>query len=116
MRLLVFMAVIYFLFFHEYESNNIFSNISESAKQIVGSDDCRSYSDFTCNQLENSNYNVYFWFPNSNKEYFLGQSYSLSMCGSMARNYAYEKNVSNKNWDYICCLEANGSSCAEKHR
>lgn len=81
-----------------------------------GSDSCKSYSDFTCSQLENSDYNVYFWFPDNDKEYFLGRSTSLSMCGSMARNYAYEKNVTYEDWDYICCLNTDGSSCKEKHR
>ena len=27
-----------------------------------------------------------------------------------------DKNVSSRNWDYICCLDKDGSSCKEKHR
>jgi len=115
--LIIITAVFYFLFIYDYGyNNNIVSQVSENAKQLVGSDSCRSYSDYTCKQLENSNYNVYFWFPDNDREYFLGNSSSLSMCGSMARNYAYDKNVSSKNWDYICCLDKDGSSCKEKHR
>jgi hypothetical protein len=117
MKWLIIIAAIYFLFFYDYgDNNNIASQFSESAKQFVGTDSCRSYSDFTCKQLENSNYNVYFWYPDSEKEYYLGKSTSLSMCGSMANNYAYDKNVFSRNWDYICCLDKDGSSCKEKHR
>lgn len=78
-------------------------------------DSCRAYSAYTCKQLENSSYNVYFYWP-SNKEAYLGQSYSLSSCGDMANSFAYQNNVSNSDWGYICCLKKDGSSCAEKHR
>lgn len=78
-------------------------------------DSCKAYSDYTCKQLENSSYNVYFYWP-SDKEEYLGQSYSLSGCGDMASNFAYQKDVSSSDWGYICCLMKDGSSCAEKHR
>lgn len=35
-------------------------------------DSCKAYSDYTCKQLENSSYNVYFYWP-SDKEEYLGQ-------------------------------------------
>ena len=78
-------------------------------------DSCKQYSDYTCKQLENSSYNVYFYWPNDKEEY-LGQSYSLSGCGDTAYDFAYRKNISNKNWGYICCLITKNSGCAEKHR
>ena len=78
-------------------------------------DTCRAYSAYTCKQLENSSYNVYFYWP-SDKEEYLGQSYSLSGCGDMASSFASQKDISNSNWGYICCLMKDGSSCAEKHR
>ena len=88
----------------------------ETIKQYTGTDSCRSYSDYTCDQLENSNYNVYFYFPDETENY-LGQSNSLSSCGNIANNYAYTKNLSqNRDWGYICCLITKDSSCAEKHR
>ena len=78
-------------------------------------DSCKQYSDYTCKQLENSPYNVYFYWPNDREEY-LGQSSSLSQCGDMAVNFSYSKEVQNENWGYICCLITKNSSCAEKHR
>lgn len=78
-------------------------------------DSCKAYSDYTCKQLEKSSYNVYFYWP-SDKEEYLGQSYSLSGCGDMASSFASQKDISNSNWGYICCLMKDGSSCAEKHR
>ena len=78
-------------------------------------DSCKAYSDYTCKQLENSSYNVYFYWP-SDKEEYLGQSYSLSGCGDKASSFAYQKDVSSSIWGYICCLMKDGSSCAEKHR
>ena len=90
--------------------------ITEWFKQKTGLDSCRSYSDYTCDQLERSTYNVYFYFPD-NSEYSLGKSYSLSGCGGSAQRYAESKNLSRSDgWGYICCLETSTSSCAEKHR
>lgn len=90
------------------------------------SDSCREYSDFTCEQIEKADYNTYFYFPElkqnselSLQEVYLGQAAGLSMCGSMARSYAYanERKLEGRDdWGYICCMIANGSSCYEKHR
>jgi hypothetical protein len=80
------------------------------------SDSCTQYSDFTCDQLERSSYNVYFYFPDS-REKFLGQSSSLTGCNAMAVGEANLNNLSRSDsWGYICCLIANGSGCYEKHR
>ena len=80
------------------------------------SDSCREYSDYTCKELENSKYNVYFYFPND-YEVYLGVSESLSGCGNAAYDYAYSKKLKKSdNWDYICCLKTKNSQCAEKHR
>ena len=65
-------------------------DILEKGKQVIGADSCLAYSDFTCAQLENSQYNAYFYFPDS-KEVYLGEAYSLSGCGSMAHSYANRK-------------------------
>jgi len=97
-------------------SAGLIDDIFEKGKQVIGSDSCRSYSDFTCAQLESSRYNAYFYFSD-NKEIYLGESNSLSRCGSMARSLANQKGLSGGDrWSYICCLIAKGSSCYEKHR
>ena len=96
----------------------VFSAIGgfEVVKQFTGMDPCRQYSAYTCNQLENMPYNVYFYYPGG-EEYYLGRSESLSMCGSRARSQAARTNMSySTGWSYICCLEAKGFSCLEKHR
>ena len=82
----------------------------------VFGDSCTEYSDFTCDELEQSRYNVYFFYPNRTDEY-LGQSNSLTECNSMAVYHANKNDIDrNDDWGYICCLIANGSSCYEKHR
>jgi hypothetical protein len=79
-------------------------------------DECSSYSDYSCTEIQNAKYNVYFYFPNQS-EVYLGEAEGLSSCGSVAHAYAYDKNLSNNNdWSYICCMIAKGSSCYEKHR
>lgn len=79
-------------------------------------DECSSYSDFTCSEIQKATYNVYFYFPND-KEYYLGVADGLSQCGSVAYSYAASKNLSgNRDWGYICCMKAKGSECYEKHR
>lgn len=104
MPLLIFIILGWLLFFDG----------CETTKQFTSADPCRSYSDYTCDQLENSTYNVYFYFPDST-EYYLGQSSSLSSCGSSANNYARSRNIG-YGWSWICCLETSNSSCAEAHR
>lgn len=104
------------LFLSPTVSAGFFDNILEKGKQTLGADSCRSYSDFTCSQLEKSQYHTYFYFANR-KEIYLGTSTSLSGCGSLAYSYAKLNELSRGDrWTYICCLIANGSSCYEKHR
>ena len=79
-------------------------------------DSCCEYSDFTCNQLERSEYNVYFYYPSEAEEY-LGVAKGLDQCGNAAHEFAASKNlIGNRDWGYICCLKAKGSECYEKHR
>ena len=79
-------------------------------------DECSSYSDFSCSEIQKAKYNVYFYFPNKNESY-LGVSNGLSQCGSMAHSYASTMNLAgNREWSYICCMKAKGSECYEKHR
>lgn len=79
-------------------------------------DECSSYSDFSCKEIQKAPYNVYFYFPNDS-EYYLGTADGLDECGSKAYSYAASKNLSgNREWSYICCMIAKGSDCYEKHR
>lgn len=80
------------------------------------SDECSSYSDFSCSEIESASYNAYFYFPD-NSERFLGVARGLSQCGSMAHSFASSKSlIGNREWSYICCMKAKGSECYEKHR
>jgi hypothetical protein len=89
--------------------------VSTSLLVASCSDECSKYSAFSCKQIRDADYNVYFYFPSEVEEY-LGQATGLVQCGSIARSFASEKKVGDKNWSYICCMIAKGSSCYEKHR
>ncbi len=79
-------------------------------------DECKEYSDFSCKEIEEANYNVYFYYP-SQTEVYLGEAKGLAYCGSKARSFARSKDLlNNRDWGYICCMIAKGSSCYEKHR
>ncbi len=79
-------------------------------------DECRSYSDYSCNAIAKASYNVYFYYQSGNEEY-LGRTEGLANCGSLAHGFAASRNLErNNDWSYICCMRAKGSECFEKHR
>lgn len=78
-------------------------------------DECRKYSDFTCDEIQKAEYNVYFYYPSGTEE-FLGKTKTLGSCQYMSRGFAADKGVSNENWSYVCCMIAKDSSCYEKHK
>lgn len=79
-------------------------------------DECQEYSDFSCEAIQNADYNVYFYFPNDREKY-LGVARSLDACGSRAYSYADREGLDKDDeWDYICCMKAKGSECYEKHK
>lgn len=82
------------------------------------SDECREYSKYTCDELEKDvNFNVLFYFPHHDDEYYLGSTKGLSACQDMAYGYADEKNLSNNaNWSYVCCVQTEESDCEESHQ
>jgi hypothetical protein len=81
------------------------------------SDECSSYSSFTCKQIETADYNVMISFPSGTEQYHLGQAKGLSHCGQITHSFAAAKNLSgNDGWAYVCCMTAKSSSCYEKHR
>jgi hypothetical protein len=67
--------------------------------------------------LESERFNVYFYFDgsDSSSEKYLGEVEGLSNCQREARGFASTKGNSD-NWDYICCLKDDDSSCKEKHK
>jgi hypothetical protein len=84
-------------------------------------DSCREYSAYTCSELEKQRYNVYVYPPDDDEfdqaEYFAGEVTGLSACGETAWSFAGQKGFERSaDWSYICCLETDESSCAEKHR
>ena len=82
-------------------------------------DDCSSYSEFTCAEIEAADYNVYFYESREkNDEYFLGTVAGLPACHAKAKAYAQEKNLppGQDGWTYDCCMAAKGSECYEKHK
>lgn len=83
---------------------------------VTAGDSCREYSQFTCKEIEEAYYNVWFTFPEDEKPYNLGGTKGLKSCGQIAYDYAEEKRVQNLNWNYVCCMITETSSCYEKHR
>jgi capsule polysaccharide modification protein KpsS len=79
------------------------------------SDECRSYSHYSCKEIEKADYNVFFYYP-SDQERYLGQASGLNECQTMASNYAIMKEVAQADWSYVCCMIAHGSDCYEKHK
>ncbi len=80
-----------------------------------GGDDCRSYSEFTCEEIRKANYNVVFVYP-SGADAIVGRATGLSQCNAVARSHAAAKRIESSDWRYVCCMIARGSSCFEKHR
>ena len=75
-----------------------------------------SYSDFTCAEIQEAEYNVYFFFPDKRDKYLVSV-HGLNACGKLAWNYASEKDFARGDgWSYICCMIAKDSQCYEKHR
>ena len=81
------------------------------------SDECKKYSNYTCKEIEVASYNVLFYFPSKEKEYFLGNVKGLNQCGVVAYSFAESKKLKNTDgWDYVCCMQTKKSVCEEKHR
>jgi hypothetical protein len=79
-------------------------------------DECREYSDFSCEDIQTATYNIYFYYPDGS-EVYLGIVNGLNECGNISSNFASSKNLlENNDWSYVCCMKAKGSDCYEKHR
>src|SRR5262245_4371901 len=79
-------------------------------------DECSLYSEFSCAEIQAAEYNVYFYYPSTQKEEYLGQASGLAACGDVASGFAADKSMLSADWGYVCCMIAKGSSCYEKHR
>lgn len=80
-------------------------------------DSCKEYSRFTCKQLEQQTFNVYYYDTPESTERLLGSAVGLQQCASVAWSAAHaRKKESSDDWSYVCCLQTEDSSCAEKHR
>lgn len=75
-------------------------------------DECSSYSNYSCKQIEDATYEVYFYFPDDHEKP-LGRVTGLQSCSSTANAYAAQTGAP-KRW--ICCMVTSTSSCEEKHR
>lgn len=84
-------------------------------------DSCQEYSRFTCKQLEQKPFNVYYYDTDKrdgqSREVYVGQAIGLQQCASAAWDLAGAKAYERVgDWSYICCLQTDSSTCAEKHR
>ncbi len=67
--------------------------------------------------LEKADFNAYFYYPDNNREEFLGLVRGLSACQSAAGARASSLNMTRSTgWSYICCKKTSSSSCESKHR
>lgn len=67
--------------------------------------------------LERADFNAYFYFPDNNREEFLGLMKGLSACQRAAGTRAASLNMSRSSgWSYICCKKTSSSNCESKHR
>jgi hypothetical protein len=78
---------------------------------------CSPGSAYSCSQLAEKDFNVFFIFPGDNKEAYLGLAKGLDQCRSTALRYAGEQKLSlGSGWSQVCCLKTTDSECAEKLR
>lgn len=67
--------------------------------------------------LETPEYNAYFYYPESQREEYLGLVKGISACQAAAGARARSLNMSSSTkWDYICCKKTSSSACESKHR
>jgi len=72
--------------------------------------------DNTERAIENSQFNVYFYYPDDKEEY-LGAYSGLGGCQSAAYSKADHLDLpQSSSWSYICCRITSSSNCASKHR
>jgi hypothetical protein len=67
--------------------------------------------------LERADFNAYFYYPESQREEYLGLVKGISACQAAAGAKARSLNMTaSTKWQYICCKKTPTSSCESKHR
>lgn len=78
---------------------------------------CSPDSTYSCEQLADKDFNVFFIFPGDNKETYLGLVNGLDQCRNAALQYAGEQKLSlGSGWSQACCLKTADSECAESFK
>ncbi|WP_156962827.1 hypothetical protein [Aerolutibacter daejeonensis] len=95
--------------------------VSLLAVQGCSTDECRKYSDYSCEQLKRQTFNVYYYDvpkdAGEERNLFAGQVVGLEACGMAASSMATVMEERREGpWSYVCCLKTDESGCAEKHR
>ena len=82
---------------------------------LFGSEPCKAGTEYTCNELEKAQYNVYFYSPDKEEKY-IGLARNLATAKIISTQYANSLNLSrNSGWTTTFCLKTKLSECAEKH-
>lgn len=67
--------------------------------------------------LEKAEFNAYFYYPNTQREEYLGLVRGLSACQSAASSRAYSLRMDRSvPWSYFCCKKTSKSNCESKHK
>lgn len=66
-------------------------------------------------RYEDMDVSVWFYYPNGIEEY-LGDTTGASSCGSIAWDWARQKEVTDSEWGYVCCTHEADSQCYRKIR
>lgn len=91
---------------------NVFLSLSLLTITLLAA--CDNKKDVT----ETSSYNAFFVFPKPEERIvYVGTVTGLSSCKYIVSDYYSKRRKFIKGeWDYICCLNTEESSCQEKHR
>ena len=82
---------------------------------LFGPEPCKVGTEYTCNELENAQYNVYFYSPDKEDKY-IGLARNLATAKIISVQYANSLNLSrDSGWTTTFCLKTKSSECAEKH-
>ena len=82
---------------------------------LFGPEPCKVGTEYTCSELENAQYNVYFYSPDK-EEKNIGLARNLATAKIKSVQYTNSLNLSrDSGWTTTFCLKTKSSECAEKH-
>ncbi len=82
---------------------------------LFGPEPCKVGTEYTCSELENAQYIVYFYSPDKEEKY-IGLARNLATAKIISVQYANSLNLSrDSGWTTTFCLKTKSSECAEKH-